>query len=37
MASLDGMVALVMGVARATLHDPDAGRSVYEDRGVREL
>ncbi len=34
---IDGMVAMIMGVARATLHDPDAGRSVYEDRGVREL
>jgi len=34
---IDGMVALVMALARATLHDPDGGRSVYEERGVREL
>ena len=31
---IDGMVALIMGLARATLHDPEAGGSVYDDRGV---
>ena len=34
---IDGMVALVMSLARATLHDPEAGGSVYDERGVREL
>ena len=34
---IDGMVAMIMGVARATVHDPDALRSVYEERDVREL
>lgn len=34
---IDGMVAMIMGVARATLHDPEAGRSIYEERDVREL
>ena len=31
---IDGMVALVMGLARATLYDPEGDRSVYEDRGI---
>ena len=34
---IDGIVASVMALARATLHDPEAGRSVYEDRGVITL
>lgn len=34
---IDGMVALIMGLARATLHDPEAGGSVYDDRGVLAL
>jgi len=28
---IDGMVALVMGLARATLHDPEGERSMYDD------
>lgn len=31
---IDGMVALVMGLARATLYDPEGDRSIYEDRGI---
>ena len=34
---IDGLVAMIMGLARATLHDPDALRSVYDQRDVREL
>ena len=34
---IDGMVALVMGMDRATRHDPEAGKSVYEDRDVLEV
>ena len=34
---IDGIVAAVMAIGRAMLHDPDAGRSVYEDRGVLVL
>lgn len=34
---IDGMVALIMGLDRATRHDDSAGRSVYDDRDVREL
>ncbi len=34
---IDGMVALVMGLARATRHDAEADRSVYEERGVLTL
>ena len=34
---IDGMVALIMGLDRATRHNPEAGRSVYEGRGLRVL
>ncbi len=34
---IDGMVALIMALDRATRHDPDAGRSVYEERDVLEV
>lgn len=34
---IDGMVALMMGLARATLHDPEASASVYEERGILVL
>lgn len=34
---IDGGVALIMGLARATLHDPEAQRSVYDERGIRTL
>jgi phage terminase large subunit-like protein len=34
---IDGAVALAMAIGRANLSDPNAGRSVYEDRDVREL
>jgi DNA-binding LacI/PurR family transcriptional regulator len=31
---IDGVVALVMGLARATLHNPDGERSIYDERGI---
>ena len=31
---IDGMVALIMGLARATLHDPDAHTSMYDDPAI---
>lgn len=31
---IDGIVAAIMGIDRATRHSLDDGRSVYEDRGV---
>lgn len=34
---IDGIVASVMALGRASLADANAGRSVYEDRDVREL
>lgn len=34
---IDGAVALVMGLDRATRHDPEGAKSVYDERGVREL
>ena len=34
---IDGMVALIMALDRATRADPDAGRSVYEDQELRTL
>lgn len=34
---IDGIVASVMAIGRATLADPQGGRSVYEDRGVLAL
>lgn len=34
---IDGVVAMIMGLARATLHDPQAYKSVYAQRGVRAL
>lgn len=34
---IDGLVAMIMGLARATLHDPDSLRSIYDQRDVREL
>jgi phage terminase large subunit-like protein len=34
---IDGIVALIMGLDRATRHDPAAGESVYEERGVLTL
>lgn len=34
---IDGIVALIMALDRATRHENDVKRSVYEDRGVRVL
>lgn len=34
---IDGMVAAVTGLSRAMVADPAAGRSVYDERGMREL
>jgi len=34
---IDGMVALIMGLARASLADPEGKRSIYEERGVLAL
>jgi phage terminase large subunit-like protein len=34
---IDGIVAAVMAIGRANLANPNAGRSVYEERDVREL
>jgi phage terminase large subunit-like protein len=34
---IDGIVASVMAVSRATLHNPQAGKSVYAERGVLAL
>jgi len=34
---IDGMVALIMGIDRATRHDPEAGKSVYEEREILEI
>lgn len=34
---IDGIVAGVMGLARAVVHNPEAGQSVYEERGLRTL
>ena len=34
---IDGAVALIMGLDRATRHDPEALKSVYDERGIREL
>lgn len=34
---IDGIVASIMAVGRATLYDEAHGRSVYEDRGVLML
>lgn len=34
---IDGMVAMVMALSRAMLHDPESQRSVYEERGIRSL
>ena len=34
---IDGIVALIMALDRATRHNPSAGRSVYETRGVEEV
>jgi phage terminase large subunit-like protein len=31
---IDGVVALIMGLARATLHEPAPAASVYRDRGI---
>ena len=31
---IDGVVALIMGLARATMHEPAAQDSVYEERGI---
>jgi phage terminase large subunit-like protein len=31
---IDGMVALIMALARATVHGADSGRSVYDERGL---
>lgn len=31
---IDGVVALVMGLARATLHNPEGERSIYDERGI---
>ena len=34
---IDGIVAGVMALDRATRHDPELGGSVYEERGIRTL
>ena len=34
---VDGPVALIMATDRAVRHDPEAGKSVYEDRDVLEV
>jgi phage terminase large subunit-like protein len=34
---IDGVVALIMALDRATRHDPENDRSVYEERGIRSL
>ncbi len=34
---IDGVVAMVMALDRASRHDPDAAASVYEERGIRSL
>lgn len=31
---IDGVVALVMALARGTLHNPEGERSIYEERGI---
>ena len=31
---IDGMVALIMGIDRATRHEGEEEKSIYEDRGV---
>ena len=32
---IDGVVAAIMGLDGATRHDPSAGRSVYDERGIQ--
>lgn len=34
---IDGIVALIMALSRAMVHDPEAERSVYETRGILTL
>jgi phage terminase large subunit-like protein len=34
---IDGVVAMIMALDRATRHDPDAAASVYDERGIRSL
>lgn len=34
---IDGIVASVMAISRATAADPTAGRSVYDDRDIRAI
>ena len=34
---IDGMVAMIMGLDRATRHSGEQGKSVYDDRGVLSL
>jgi phage terminase large subunit-like protein len=34
---IDGIVAAIMGLDRATRNAGDAGRSVYEERGILSL
>lgn len=34
---IDGAVAAIMGLDRATRHDPEAMKSVYDERGIRSL
>lgn len=34
---IDGAVAMIMGIDRATRHDPEALASVYDERGIRSL
>jgi phage terminase large subunit-like protein len=31
---IDGIVALIMALSRAMVHDPNAGKSIYETRGI---
>jgi phage terminase large subunit-like protein len=34
---IDGVVAMIMALDRATRHDPEADASVYEERGIRSV
>lgn len=34
---IDGMVAMIMALDRATRHDPEKGESIYEKQGIRTL
>ena len=34
---IDGAVAMIMGIDRATRHDPEALASIYDERGIRSV